>query len=298
QTEKMSGLGQMVAGIAHEINNPVSFIYGNLDHVKSYAQNLIQLINLYQKSYPEPIPEIQALLSSIDLDFLIPDLEKVLGSMETGAERITDIVTSLRNFSRLDEAEKKDINIHTGLDSTLVILQSRIKAVGHFAEIEIIKDYGNIPNVLCYASQLNQVFMNLFVNAIDALEEQRKRDQQATIRIQTSQSDNEVSIVIEDNGPGMDTRTQHQIFDPFFTTKPIGKGTGLGLSISYQIIVEKHGGSLDCWSMPGQGTVFTIKIPFEPFEAMDESSSSPLSCPSTKVLNASDLPVSSPASAN
>ena len=298
QTEKMSGLGQMVAGIAHEINNPVSFIYGNLEHVQGYARNLIQLINLYQANYPEPIPEIQSLLTSIDLDFLIPDLEKVLGSMETGAERITDIVTSLRNFSRLDEAEKKDIDIHTGLDSTLVILQSRIKSVGHFTEIEIFKDYGDIPEVFCYASQLNQVFMNLFVNAIDALDEQRQQDKSAFIRIQTAQVGNEVSIVIEDNGPGMDHSTQHQIFDPFFTTKPIGKGTGLGLSISYQIIVEKHGGSLECQSRLGQGTVFTIKIPVEPSDPLDHSSVHLLSPSSPQGLLSSEVPISSSVSVN
>ena len=298
QTEKMSGLGQMVAGIAHEINNPVSFIYGNLEHVKGYAQNLIHLIDLYQKNYPDPIPEIQALLTSIDLDFLIPDLEKVLGSMETGAERITDIVTSLRNFSRLDEAEKKDIDIHTGLDSTLVILQNRIKAVGHFAEIEIVREYGDIPEVFCYASQLNQVFMNLLVNALDALEDQRQEGKNAAIRIQTSQVGNEVSIVIEDNGPGMDKHTQRQIFDPFFTTKPIGKGTGLGLSISYQIIVEKHGGSLECWSALEQGTIFTINIPFEPSDIESSATVHLSSNASSQGSLSPEMPFSSPASAN
>ena len=269
QTEKMSGLGQMVAGIAHEINNPVSFIYGNLEHVKGYAQNLIHLIQLYQKNYPEPNPDIHALLASIDLNFLIPDLEKVLGSMENGAERITNIVTSLRNFSRLDEAEKKDINIHTGLDSTLVILQNRIKAVGPLGAIEIIRDYGAIPDVFCYASQLNQVFMNLFVNALDALEEQRLESKAARLCIRTSHDTDNVIVAIEDNGPGMNQDTQLHIFDPFFTTKPIGKGTGLGLAISYQIIVEKHGGQLECESKVGEGTTFTITIPLESSDSKD-----------------------------
>lgn len=276
QTEKMSGLGQMVAGIAHEINNPVSFIYGNLEHVRGYAQSLIQLVHLYQKRYPDPSPDIQSLLASLDLDFLVPDLDKVLGSMETGAERITDIVNSLRNFSRLDEAEKKDIDIHAGLDSTLVILQNRIKAVGSLAAVDIVKDYGDIPEVYCYASQLNQVFMNLFVNALDALEPQRRRGGTTQIRIQTTQVKEQVHIIISDNGPGMEPSTQQQIFDPFFTTKPIGKGTGLGLSISYQIIVEKHGGSIDCQSELGKGTAFSISIPIDAFSSALSSESNEL----------------------
>lgn len=283
QTEKMSSLGRMVAGVAHEINNPVNFIYGNLFHVKHDFQDLLKLIELYQQAYPSPTPEIQQVASKIDLEFLVEDWEKLMHSMQVGAERIQEIVQSLKSFSRLDEAQLKAVDIHEGIDNTLLILQPRLKAVGHRAEIQVIKDYGQLPKVTCYASQLNQVFMNLLNNAIDAVETQPepRRITIHTALVQNSKctpmashSDNKtqnyttqtpnpqsVVILITDNGSGMSEEILHQIFDPFFTTKTVGSGTGLGLSISYQIVVEKHGGQLSCISAPGYGTAFIVEIP-------------------------------------
>ena len=277
QSEKMSSLGQLVAGVAHEINNPVSFIYGNLTHAGGYIQDLLGLIQLYQQQYPNPTPDIESEIIEIDLDFLIEDLPKLLDSMKVGAERICEIVYSLRSFSRLAEAEIKAVDIHDGLDSTLTILQNRLKAQGKHPKIQVIKDYGNLPKVECYAGELNQVFMNLLTNAIDALEElnadglnakhsnlEPTNHQPATpfIRISTELLNNyQVVIRIADNGPGMTEQVKARLFDPFFTTKPVGVGTGLGLSISYQIVVEKHGGQLDCHSQLGQGTEFVIQIP-------------------------------------
>ena len=263
QTEKMSGLGQMVAGIVHEINNPISFIDGNLDHVRTYVEKLTQLVKLYQKTYPHPTPEIQTQLSAIDFRFLLSDLEKVIRSMTTGTERITGIVSSLRNFSRLDEGEKRGVDIHAGLDSTLIILQNRLRAVSNLPRVEVIKNYGDMPQVHCYAGQLNQVFMNLFANALDALENQRERGESAKIWITTKHIGAEALIEIQDNGPGISEHVKRRIFDPFFTTKPINKGTGLGLSISYQIITEKHGGTIECRSRTRGGTIFTIRIPIK-----------------------------------
>ncbi|MBD2043481.1 PAS domain S-box protein [Microcoleus sp. FACHB-672] len=264
QTEKMSSLGQMVAGVAHEINNPVNFIHGNLSHLNDYTTDLVDLIKLYSQCYPNPLPAVQDLLSQLDLEFVTEDLPKVLSSMKMGTERIRDIVLSLRNFSRLDEAEMKEVNIHEGLDNTLLILQNRLKAKSDQPEIQIIKEYGELPLVDCFAGQLNQVFMNLLANAIDALE---TVPLPRTITIRTyavpsaSGGGNRAVICIADNGSGMSKETQERLFDPFFTTKPIGKGTGLGLSISYQIVVEKHGGTLTCSSQPGKGTEFSIEIP-------------------------------------
>ena len=265
QTEKMSGLGQMVAGIAHEINNPVNFITGNLVHTKNYVEDLLGLMELYQKNYPDPVPEIQEEAENIDLDFLMEDLPKILASMEIGAERISQIVLSLRNFSRLDEAEMKPVNIHEGIDSTLLILQNRCKPKGKNSGIEIIKNYGDLPKVECYAGQLNQVFMNVLANAMDALENQ-PNPHIITITTEVVQpteciKPSQVAIRIQDNGPGMSEDVQKRLFDPFFTTKPVGKGTGLGMSISYKIIVEKHGGIIECHSELGQGTEFLIQIP-------------------------------------
>ncbi|MUG97187.1 HAMP domain-containing protein [Scytonema sp. UIC 10036] len=273
QTEKMSSLGQLVAGIAHEINNPVNFIYGNLTHVNSYTLDLLQLINLYQQQYPCSTTTIQTAVEEIDLEFLKQDFPKLLSSMKVGTERIQRIVQSLRNFSRLDEAEFKAVDLHEGIESTLLILQNRLKAQPNFSEIEVIKNYGQLPLVECYPGQLNQVFMNLLSNAIDALEASAFNQQlfidrnlqqkiNPTICIVTQVlADNAISIHISDNGSGMDETVQAKLFDPFFTTKPVGKGTGLGLSISYQIVVGNHRGKLYCHSTLKQGTEFVIEIP-------------------------------------
>ncbi|KST63683.1 sensor histidine kinase [Mastigocoleus testarum] len=264
QTEKMSGLGQMVAGIAHEINNPVNFIYGNLDYAKEYTQNLIELLQIYQIKYPEPDSTIKAKVEAIDVDFLQKDLPKLLNSMEVGSERIKEIVNSLRNFSRVDEAEFKAVNIHEGIDNTLIILANRLKENIDRPEIDVIKEYGNIPLVECYAGQINQVFMNLISNAIDALNEHTINVHSPKIWIYTERlKSNWIVIKIKDNGQGIDREVSSKLFEPFFTTKPVGKGTGLGLSISYQIVVEKHHGSISCNSNLGEGTEFVVKIPIQ-----------------------------------
>ena len=271
QSEKMSSLGQMVAGIAHEINNPVNFIHANLVYANEYTQDLLKLLQLYQQYYPDPVKEIETERQAIELDFIEEDFRKLVNSMQVGTERIREIVKSLRTFSRLDEAEVKDVNIHEGIDSTLMILQHRLNATSSRPEIQIIKEYGKLPQIHCYSGLLNQVFMNILNNAIDALEE---AEQQRTpkliktlprhIRIKTEVCDeNWIAIWICDNGLGITEPMISKLFDPFFTTKPIGKGTGLGLSISYQIIVEKHHGKLSCYSTPGQGTKFVIQIPVQ-----------------------------------
>ncbi|AFY43510.1 ATP-binding protein [Nostoc sp. PCC 7107] len=267
QNEKMSSLGQLVAGVAHEINNPVNFIHGNITHLSEYTQNLLQILHLYQECYPNKDPKIQALAEEIDLEFLIEDLDKILPSMKIGTERIRNIVLSLRNFSRMDEADFKTVDIHEGIESTLLILQYRLKDKPESPGIEVIRDYGNLPEVECYPGQLNQVLMNILVNAIDALEESSVNTQNSTVQkpqitIRTSACDSRwVEIAIADNGTGMPEQVKNRIFDPFFTTKPVGKGTGMGMAISYQIISEKHHGKLDCFSTPGQGTEFRIQIP-------------------------------------
>ena len=263
QTEKMSSLGQLVAGVAHEINNPVNFIYGNLVPAQEYTEDLLKVITAYQQYYPEPNTFIQNLIEQVDLEFLIEDLPKLLNSMKIGATRIKEIVESLRNFSRLDEAEVKLVNVHQGIDSTLMILHNNLKAKADSPEIKIVKNYRNLSQIDCYPGQLNQVFMNIIVNGIDALKSgQPKADTPATITITTEETINQtVRIRIADNGIGMSEQVQKQIFDPFFTTKPVGKGTGLGLAISYQIIVERHRGQLHCVSTVGEGTEFIIEIP-------------------------------------
>ncbi|MEH2416468.1 ATP-binding protein [Nostoc sp.] len=268
QAEKMSSLGQMVAGIAHEINNPVSFIYGNLHHAHKYTQDLLRLVEIYQQVFPNTPPEIQEQVEKIDLDFLIEDITKLFQSMKVGTERIQEIVKSLRNFSRLDEAELKQVNIHEGIDSTLMILEHRLQATHEYPEIKVIKKYSQLPNVTCYPSQLNQVFMNILANAIDALEAAANKDNQKLtnnnpeILIKTEVIDKKWIVVsIADNGLGINEQVRSKLFDPFFTTKAVGKGTGLGLYISYQIIVEKHKGQLSCFSVPGKGAELVIKIP-------------------------------------
>jgi signal transduction histidine kinase len=269
QSEKMSSLGQLVAGVAHEINNPVNFIHGNLTYVQEYTKDLLGFLQLYRRHNPNPTPEIQTAAEEIDLEFLQEDLPKMLASMKLGTDRIRQIVLSLRNFSRMDEAEFKAVDIHEGIDSTLLILQHRLKVNSDGPGIEIIKDYSTLPLVECYAGQLNQVFMNILGNAIDALEEtnatrtdEEMKDKPNRITIRTSLIDATwVEFAIADNGVGIPKEFQQRIFDPFFTTKPIGKGTGMGMSISYQIITERHGGKLECCSRPGEGTEFIIRIP-------------------------------------
>ena len=268
QTEKISSLGQLVAGVAHEINNPINFIYGNITHASQYARDLLDLLHLYQEKYPNPLPEIAEAAEDIEVNFLMEDFPKILESMKVGADRIRDLVVSLRNFSRLDESQMKRVDIHEGIESTLLILQHRLKATASRPAIEVIKEYGDFPKIECYAGQLNQVFMNLIANAIDALEEYNSKRSAKdiyscpnTIRISTNTDSNTVSIRISDNGMGITQEVIRNLFDPFFTTKPVGKGTGLGLSISYQIVVEKHRGKLQCFSVPGDGAEFVIEIP-------------------------------------
>ena len=263
QSEKMSGIGQMVAGVAHEINNPVTFIHGNIQYVQEYTQNLISLLQLYQTEWDSPSTMIQQTIGEIELPFLLEDLPKTLSSMTIGTERIRDIVLSLKNFSRLDQAESKSVDIHEGIDSTLLLLRHRLKPHNNFPGIKVIQNYGELPLINCYPGQLNQVLMNLLANAIDVLETPPYSLSPA-ITIHTQQiGPNRIQIRIADNGPGIMAKIRTKLFDPFFTTKEVGKGTGLGLSISYQIITDRHGGRLNCWSTPGQGTAFVIEIPIQ-----------------------------------
>lgn len=265
----MASLGQMVAGVAHEINNPINFIHGNLEHAHQYTQQLLRCVKLYQHHHPHTAPEIQEFLKKAEIEYLFDDLPKLFQSMQVGTERISEIVTSLRNFSRLDEADFKAVNIHEGIDSTLMILQNRLKPSADSLTIHVSKDYGTLPLIECYPGQLNQVFMNLLSNAIDALEE---RNTQVTpkaiaanpgkIKISTSLLNKDwVIIRVVDNGIGIDDKILSRLFDPFFTTKVVGKGTGLGLSISYQIVTDKHKGKIYCQSEPGKGTEFVVELP-------------------------------------
>ncbi|MBD2002077.1 MULTISPECIES: ATP-binding protein [Cyanophyceae] len=264
QTEKMSSLGQMVAGIAHEINNPINFIYGNLEHTSEYLQDLLRLVHIYQQ-HPYSSPEIEEVSEEIDLEFITEDVPKMLSSMKVGAKRIQQMVLSLRNFSRLDEAEVKDVNLHEGIDSTLLILSNKLKK-----EVKVIKQYGNLPLIECYPAQINQVFMNIISNAIDALLTDEKKSNKQIIIKTIKTSDNQIQVRIRDNGLGIALPIKDKIFDPFFTTKPVGQGTGLGLSICYQII-EKHGGKISVNSQIGEGTEFAIALPLK------QTSSQPVS---------------------
>ncbi|MDX2216192.1 MAG: GAF domain-containing protein [Oculatellaceae cyanobacterium bins.114] len=275
--EKMSSLGQLVAGVAHEINNPVNFIYGNLNYANQYAKDLLELLLLYQEHYPKPPGELGDRAEQIDLDFIREDFPRMLNSMQIGADRIRQIVLSLRTFSRLDEADMKPVNIHEGLDSTLMILQHRLNSKTSPITIDVIKEYGDLPLIECYPSQLNQVFMNILTNAIDALVGDEDaihpsllsalpldhQPKQIVIRTElVTDGDNSRAVIrIADNGSGVPDAIQSKLFNPFFTTKPTGKGTGLGLSISHQIVVERHGGVLKYTSQLGQGTEFWIEIP-------------------------------------
>ncbi|QMS87767.1 response regulator [Nostoc edaphicum CCNP1411] len=289
QNEKMVALGQLVAGLAHEINNPISFIYGNLQYAGQYVQDLVNIIEVYQQEYPKPTPKIQQIAKDVDLNFMIKDLQSLIGAMYRGSDRIREIVLALQHFSRHDEAEMKRVNIHEDIENTLVMLQHRLREVAERPAIIIVKDYGNLPLVTCYASELNQVFMHLLNNAIDAIEERvgngelgvpsgdkgrwGMENQSSTlysllpapqIRIHTEVTDlNMVKIAIADNGLGIEESLRSRLFDPFFTTKPVGKGSGLGLSISYQIIVQKHRGNITCTSDVGKGAEFAIEIPIE-----------------------------------
>ncbi|NMG59294.1 histidine kinase [Geitlerinema sp. P-1104] len=270
QTEKMSGLGQLVAGVAHEINNPVNFIYGNLVHADEYIQDLLEFISLYEQNCPTDDPEVLQRREEIELEFIARDIVKILGSMRVGAERIREIVSSLRNFSRLDEAQVKPVDLHEGIESTLTILGNRLKARSDRPEVQIIRDYAPLPLVLCHAGSINQVFMNILVNALDALDErdrqrqsQEMSDHPSHIRICTQFETEWVRVIIEDNGLGIPETLRSQIFDPFFTTKPIGKGTGLGMSICYQIVTEKHGGNLYYQPSTTGGAGFVIELPRE-----------------------------------
>ncbi len=292
QSEKMSSLGQMVAGVAHEINNPVGFIYSNVTHATEYVDDLLALMSLYRQELEAagaggPSSPIAEKEEEIDLPFLEEDIFKLLGSMKSGADRIKQIVLSLRTFSRLDEADLKDADLHQGLESTITLLEHRLRGSSSTAnDIEVIRDYGDLPPVQCYAGQLNQVFMNLLTNAIDALEDGRKRSSHAglhvvepsaqrspQITITTRTCGDRCTIAISDNGPGIPPETRARIFDPFFTTKPIGKGTGMGLAVSYQIVADRHDGKLTCTSSPGEGTTFTLEIPIAlNLGSMDEPS--------------------------
>lgn len=258
--EKMSALGVLVAGVAHEINNPVSFIYGNIEHAQQYMEDLLALISIYQTFYSDHTPEVNNCINDIDLAFIQADLPKVMASMRMGAERIREIVLSLRTFSHMDEAEYKQVDLHKGLESTLVILTHRLKASANDPEIQVNKTYGQLPQVVCYAGQINQVFMNILSNAIDALRQENVRAPEITIRTRCHR--HQAIIEIADNGPGIPAHIQEKIFDPFFSTKPVGKGTGLGMALSYQIIVEKHHGQL-LYQERQSGAHFIIYLPLQ-----------------------------------
>ncbi|MEG4841177.1 MULTISPECIES: ATP-binding protein [unclassified Microcoleus] len=265
-SEKMSSLGALMASIVHEINNPVSFIYGNLSHAAIYTQDLLNLLRLYQECYPNPCPEITAKIEEIDLDFLVEDLPKVMSSMQMGSNRIREIVKSMGNFSRTDNSNMTMCDLHDSIDSTVLILRNRLNSQIDRRDIQVIKKYGKLPPVECYSGQLNQVFMNLITNAIDALDEAAQNQPNAALKIFISTElagPDRVRVRIADTGPGMTPQIKERMFEQFFTTKEIGKGTGLGLSIVYKILVENHRGSLRCESEPCKGTEFIMELPIQ-----------------------------------
>ncbi|MEA5470283.1 response regulator [Spirulina sp. 06S082] len=278
QNEKMASIGQLIAGVAHEINNPVSFISGNLDHARNYFKDLLHIINLYQKHCQDNLQEIEAEIEALDLPFILEDLPQMLDSMTEGTDRIRHLSESLRTFSRADSSNRVSFNLHAGIDSTLIILRHRLKGNDNRPEIQVIREYGELPEVQCYPGPLNQVFMNIIANAIDALDESSLKKVKGEIENNLETHPNQITIKtaaiaetdtdrkmaairILDNGLGMTAEIQKQIFEHLFTTKPVGQGTGLGLSISRQIIIEKHEGNIKCISSPGEGTEFIIEIP-------------------------------------
>jgi len=265
-SEKMSSLGELMASIVHEINNPVSFIYGNLSHVEIYTQDLLHLLRLYEEEYPNPSKEIQDQIEEMDLDFLLEDLPKVMSSMQMGSDRIREIVKSMQSFSRSDSSNMTLCDLHDSMDSTVLILRNRLNPQKNRRDIEVVKNYGELPLVECYSGQLNQVFMNLISNAIDALEEaaEERPDTLLKIYIRTEVVEKDrVRVQITDTGSGITAQVKERMFEQFFTTKKIGKGTGLGLPIVYQILVENHRGILQCESEPGKGTEFIIELPVQ-----------------------------------
>ncbi|MBD2252537.1 hybrid sensor histidine kinase/response regulator [Nostoc parmelioides] len=266
QQEKLSTLGELIAGVAHEINNPISFISSNIKHLEEHIASITEILRLYQQEYLHPSDQITDASKELDLEFALQDIVKIIDSFKLGTDRLTNLSFSLRNFSRADIDTKQPVDLHQGLDSTLLILQHRLKSVGDRPPIEVAKSYGQLPEVNCYPGQINQVFMNILANAIDALDEAMIHGKMSAsipqIQITTElDAQNCVIIRITDNGMGIPDLIQERLFEPLFTTKPVGKGTGLGLSIAHQIIVEKHNGTLAVNSQPGQGTEFTIKIP-------------------------------------
>lgn len=270
QSEKMSALGNLIAGVAHEVNNPIGFLNGSIQNAKEHAYDLLQHLRLYREYYPTPKPQIQDHEKQIDVNFLMQDLPKLLESMREAANRIKSISTSLRTFARADTDQKVIASIEEGLESTLLILKYRLQATNSRPNITIVRQYAQSPLITCFPGQLNQVFMNILANAIDALDEasvgfrfENPENRRYQITIRTALENDRIAIYIADTGNGMDELTQSKIFDRLFTTKGVDQGTGLGLSIARQIIVDKHGGTIDVASELNRGTEFCIRLPID-----------------------------------